>query len=157
MPTPFVTTIPAPSATETSIQADAFWPAVDPVKIRAAQRIDGGVTPERLREALIEAMAAVHARLLAWQELQIAAGYATLAAVPCPTIDDAPVHVHRYFRAVGCLAKANVLERLRDYDSSGKGDKKAEASDPASDDLLRDAHWAVGDILGRARTTVELI
>lgn len=154
---PFVTNIPATAVTEAPIQADAFWPAVDPVKIRASQRIDGGVTPDRLREALIEAMATVHARLLAWQEEQIAAGYATLSVVPCPTVDGTPVRVHRYLRAVGCLAKANVLERLRDYDSSGKGDKKAEASDPAIDDLLRDVHWAVGDILGRPRTTVELI
>lgn len=153
----FVTTSPVNDAIEPPIGNGDFWPEIDPAQIRDAQRIDGTITPERLRAALIEAMASANVELAAWAALQVVAGHATLAAVPAIAIDDESIHVHRYRRAVGCLAKANLIERYRDYDTTARGDRKADALADPIDDLRRDARWAISDILGVGRTTVELI
>ncbi|MDT3735568.1 MAG: head completion/stabilization protein [Denitratisoma sp.] len=153
----FVVTSPATPAAEPPIDPGPFWPEVDPAKIREAQRIDGTVTAERLNAALIEAIASVNGELAAWRETQQAAGAATLADVDAAQINDVSIHVHRYLRAVGCLAKAGLTERHPDFDATGKGERKADALEGTIDDLRRDARWAIADILGVRRTTVELI
>jgi hypothetical protein len=153
----FSTHIPSIKTAEAAIQSGNFWPPIIPPEIRAAQRIDGGITPERLHDALVESVANVTGQLSDWRAAREAEGKTTLDDVPAETIDQVSILEHRYRRAVGCMAKAIVLERYRDYDSSNQGDKKADATDPAIDDLRRDAAWAIRDIQGLARTTVELI
>lgn len=153
----FSTNIPAAPEPEANIVAAAFWPQISPSQIRVAQRIDGTITAERLRDALIEAVANVTAQLYDWRLAREAAFYDTLAEVPAETIDDVSILEHRYRRAVGCMAKAIVLERYRDYDTSNQGDRKADVTDPSIDDLRRDAAWAIRDIQGLGRSTVELI
>lgn len=153
----FVITAPAADPVETPIASGAFWPAIAPVKLRASQRIDSSITPERLRVALIEAIASVNGELEAWKQTQIAAGYTTLDAVPAETVDEVSVQLHRYERAVGCLAKADVTERMRDFDTTNEGHRQADALNPTIDELRRDARWAISAILGITRTTVELI
>lgn len=148
---------PPPAVAETAIVSSTFWPSIDPAKVREAQRIDATVTSARLRGALIEAIATTNTALLAWRSAQQAAGFATLAEVPAETIDTESLHLHRYRRAVGSLAKALLLERLRDFDATGKGDKDAAALTDPIDDCRRDWHAAVADIAGRPRSTVELI
>lgn len=153
----FIVTAPANPAAETPIVSGPFWPDIDPAVIRDAQRIDNTVTPERLRMALIEAIATTNHALRAWREAQAALGYGTLSAVPSDEIDGTSILVHRYQRAVGCLAKALLLERLRDFDATGKGDKKAEGLTDPIDDCRRDHLHAIADIAVQPRTVVELI
>lgn len=149
--------VPPAAAIEEPIANGDFFPEIDPAEARKRMRLDGTVTPERLREALVEGAITVNADLDAWRLVQIAAGYATLAAVPAPEIDGASAHVHRYQRAVRCHAAANLTERMRDYDSTNDGHLQADKLDLTIDNLRRDARWAVSDILGKGRTTVELI
>lgn len=153
----FVVNSPAATPAEAAIASSEFWPEVDPVKVRAAQRIDTTITPERLHEALIEAIASVNTELSAWRIARIAEGRATLAAVPAELIDDVSINVNRYQRAVGCFAKASLTERYRDFDTTAAGNKKADQLENPIDDLRRDARWAISAILGVGRTTVELI
>lgn len=155
--TGFIVTAPAADPIEAPIVSGPFWPNIDPANMRDAQRIDNTVTPERLRMALIEAIATTNHSLRAWRQEQSSLGYATLAAVPADTIDETSILEHRYLRAVGCLAKALLLERLRDFDATGKGDKKADALTDPIDDCRRDYLHAIADITGAARTVVELI
>lgn len=149
--------VPPAAAVEDPIANGDFFPAIDPVEARKRMRIDGTVTPDRLRDALIEAAITVNAELNTWRITQIAAGYATLTDVPSQEIDGASAHLHRYQRAVRCHAAANLTERLRDYDSTNDGHLQADKLDLTIDNLRRDARWAVSDILGKGRTTVELI
>jgi hypothetical protein len=153
----FVATSPAPTLSEAVIPSSAFWPDVDPVKIRTAQRIDGTITPERLREALIEAISSVNNELSAWRAARIAEGYATLADVPSDTVDGVSINVHRYLRAIGCFAKSSLIERYRDFDTTAAGHKKADQLENPIDDLRRDARWAISAILGIGRNIIELI
>lgn len=153
----FVVNAPAAEPAEPAIDSGAFWPSIDPVKLRASQRIDSSITPDRLRAALIEAIAAVNGELATWRQTQIAAGHATLADVPAEKVDNVSLLLHRYERAVGCLAKADVTERMRDFDATNEGHRQADALDPVIDELRRDARWAISAILGIGRNTVELI
>lgn len=153
----FVVTSPAPTPAEPTICTGGFWPAVDPTQIRLAHRIDQSITPERLRAALIEAIASVNGELASWAAARIAAGAATLEDVEADLIDDVSILVQRYLRAVGYLAKADVTELLRDYDTTNEGQRQADALNPVIDALRRDARWAISAILGTNRSTVELI
>lgn len=155
--TGFVVTAPTAPQLEAAIVSGPFWPSIEPTEIREAQRIDNTVTPGRLRIALIEAIASTNYALRAWRDEQINKGINLLTDVEAEEIDDISINVHRYQRAVGCLAKALLLERYRDFDATGKGDKKADALTDPIDDCRRDHLHAVSDIVGRARTTVELI
>lgn len=149
-----------PNATEPAgdaIASGAFWPAISPADFRLAMRADSAITANRVRGALIEAIAAVNGQLAPWRLQQQAGGSATLAAVPAEVVDGQSEKVQRYVRAVYCIAKANLVERYRDYDLTHTGKDKAEELDEPIDDLRRDAAWAVADIQQRPRCTVELV
>lgn len=149
--------VPPANHEESPIDCGPFLPAIEPADARERMRLDGTVTPERLRTALIEAALSVHDELAGWINDQVAAGYATLADVPAREIDGDSAHVLRFHRAVRCLAAANLAERYRNFDATADGHQRADALDTTVDDLRRDARWAISDILGRGRTTVELI
>lgn len=149
---PATTSTPAPA-----IQCGEFWPAIPLVDAREQMRIDGTVTDQRLRAALIEAAASVNAELATWRRAHQGAGITELAQVDPEQIDGKSVAVHRWFRAVHCFAGAILAERYRGFDSSGKGDKRAEVADQSADDLRRDGRWAIADLQSKPRTVVELI
>ena len=136
---------------------DGFFPDIDVDQAYAAMRLDGTVTPQRLRASLVEAVLSVNAELEAWKAAQMSFGRNTLATVPAPTIDGQNAHLHRYQRAVHCLAAAWLIERYRTIDATAAGDRKADAENLGVDDLRRDARWAISDLMGVGRTTVELI
>lgn len=158
MPT-LIIPAPTPTSPEAPITSSAFWPEISPAEIREAQRIDNTITAPRLRAALIEAIATTNNALAGWRTTQqMVGGYATLADVLADeTIDGISINIHRYQRAVGSLAKALLLERYRDFDASGKGDKRAEQLTDPIDDCRRDHLAAIADIAVRPRSTIELI
>lgn len=152
----FIAIPPAP-ADEAAIDCGPFLPAIVPTAARDTMRLDGTVTPARLRAALVTAALAVADELRGWIEQQQAAGHTTLADVPAPRIDGQSAHVFRFQHAVRCLATAELLERHRNYDSTNEGDREADRLSGLIDDLRRDARWAINDLRGKARTTIELI
>jgi len=147
---------PSTPASEPPVASSDFWPKIDPVEIREQQRIDNTVPPVRLRYAIIEAIATTNKALLDWRFTSWPDA-ASLAAIEAEQIDGTSILVHRYRRAVGCMAKALLLERLRDFDATGKGDKKAESITDPIDDCRRDHLNAIADIVGVPRVTVDLI
>lgn len=152
----FIAVPPNPSP-EADIDCGAFFPAISPVGARAALRLDGTVTKERLREALVTAALSVMGELQTWADGQIAAGRTTLADVPGVEVDGIKAPVHRWYRAVHSLAGASLTERLRDYDTTNEGHQQAEKLTDTIDELRRDARWAISGILGIGRCTIELI
>jgi hypothetical protein len=149
--------IATPPAESTIIKNDGWWPDIDPQACRDILRIDGTVTPERLRAVLIDAIAAVNVELDAWKAEQTAAGHASLAEVPAASVDGDSVQTQRYQRAVRSTAGAHLIERYRNYDITDAGQKKADEQTPSIDELRRDARWAIADIKGKTHATVELI
>ena len=155
--TGFIVTAPTESEIESPIVSGPFWPDIDPANLRESQRIDATVPPARLRMAIIEAIASCNGALRVWRDVQLANGCAKLTDIDAEKIDGTSTLVHRYQRAVGSLAKALLLERYRDFDATGKGDKKADALTDPIDDCRRDHLNALADLTGRPRCTTELI
>lgn len=143
--------------TANHINTDSFWPSIDLDQMREALRIDASVTAPRLETAVINAAISVNRELRQWRAHHQAAGYATLADVPAETINDQSELVHLYARAIQAATGAEVCERYRSYDSTGSGDRKAEALQFNIDEYRRDQRWAIRDLLGVGRMTVELI
>lgn len=145
---------PAPTPQESPLPHHPFWPEISPADCRQVMELDGTVTAPRLAHALTEAVIHTNRELRAWRTEHEAAGHATLADVP----DDEPGRLpYLYKRAVYSKAKADLMERMLNFDATASGQKKAESQEPAIDDHRRNARWAIRDILGQPRSTVELI
>jgi hypothetical protein len=143
-----------------SVENDGWYPDIVLQDMREKMRLDGTVTTARLIEAVVAAILHVNSQLRAWKLQQVGAGRASLAAVPADRVNRESQLVAHYRRAVYCWAKADLIERYRDYDStaSSLSDKKMmEALDNAPGEQRRNAHWAIADIVGRPHVTVELI
>ena len=147
---------PAPLGT---VSAGAWWPTIDLAALRDAMRLDGAITPQRLLPAVQEAVATTVGLLANWALARQDEGRASLAAVPALQIDGESSHVQRFRRAVYCHAKANLIERYSDYDTTGRArkDDQEETRETQAEQHRRDATWAVRDILGTTRVSVELI
>ncbi|WP_224798162.1 head completion/stabilization protein [Idiomarina abyssalis] len=139
------------------IQSSAFWPDIDTAKLRETMRLDGTVTDPRLIHSTISAVSSVNSELSQWRQEKQAEGHNTLDAVPAEQINNESVYVHLYARAIYSLTRANLIERLRDYDTTGAGDSDVDALADTITNLQRDARFAIRDILGKNHSTVELI
>lgn len=147
----------APATTPTSISSGDWYPDIDLTDARAVMRVDATITDARLTESIQLAMAAVEDCLDAWQAQQVELGRASLADVPSKTIGDSTRLVLAYKRAVYATVQAELLERYRNFDSTGAAGKRAEPMDETVDDYRRNVRYAIRDILGRPRADVELI
>lgn len=156
MSTGFIATAPT-APDEGEITSSPFWPAISLPDLRDTVRLDGTVTTARITHAVIDAITSVNRDLADWRSARQAEGYATLAAVPGEVINNESVLLHSYRRAVYAMTRANLLERYTDYSATGDGVKGADAKIVSSDDLYRDARFAIRDILGTTHNTVELI
>ncbi|WP_110687029.1 head completion/stabilization protein [Salinicola aestuarinus] len=134
-----------------------FWPDIDPTAFRDAHRIDGTVTPRRVTDVLLTAIATTNRVLRHWQAKQVEAGYPVLDAVPTPDWQPFGVYPALYQRAVFAEAHAQLLERYRDYDATAATRDRGDLHDETADTYRRDARWAVSEIAGRSHVTVELI
>ena len=142
---------------EAEITNDGFWPAIDPAALRARIRLDGSVSAERLRAAIIDAVLTANDELAAWKAHQLATGHAKLEDVPATQVDGKSRLVQLYLRIVACATAAEVAERYRSYDTTAAGNQRADDLTPSIDELRRDVRWAIRDFLGTSRMTVELI
>lgn len=139
------------------IANDGWFPDIDMANVRATVRLDGTVTDERLRAALVDAIVSVNTDLATFQGAQASLGRQSLAEVPAMNVGGESVHLSRYRTAVYRLARASLTERYRDFDSTKSGHQKASELECTIDDDRRDARWAIRDILGVGHYTVELI
>lgn len=153
----FVTPEQAPDSGKDIITNTPFWPDLDITEFRAEMRTDGTVTPARLRQAVLTAIAEVNAELHDFRLRQVSAGYTSLAEVPADEIDGESQRLQLYRRAVWCWTKATLTERYRDFDATGSGNKKADELVTTVDDLWRDVNWSLSRLQDKPRMTVELI
>ncbi|MBS0907741.1 head completion/stabilization protein [Pantoea dispersa] len=139
------------------IPNNSFWPDVDLAKFRSVMRVDGTVTPERLRQVVLTAMAEVNAELYPWRERQELAGHNSLADMPAEKLAGVSVRLHHYENAVWCWTRAVLNERYQDFDATAAAAKRGEELNDASGDLWRDARWAISRVQDMPHCTVELI
>lgn len=140
-----------------TLKNDGWWPDIDGEDMRAVLRLDASITDARLKAAALNAMLATNHELAGFKARHQALGYAALEDIPTDQIDGHSRLVILYRRALYCGAGAELTERYRALDSSAEGHTKADALTPSIDELRRDQRWAIRDLLGLPRTTVELI
>lgn len=141
----------------TPLENNPFYPDLELADFRTTMRVDNLATPERALFALSAGMMETNRRLIPFQHASEEQGHQTLAEVPASYGQPTNEKTTLYKRAVYALAKANLIERYRDYDSSAKAQNRADELEENIDELRRDAAWAINDIMGIGRVTVELI
>ena len=152
----FIATANPPlAADDAQVNNDPWFPAVDAKRARDVCRLDGTVTPPRLAHAIEAAMDTVNAELRAYQAAQQAAGVQTLQDAGDGR------QAGRYLRAIYAHVQADLAEAYRDIDTTPHGDGKferiRERIEAKVDEHRRALRWAIADMLGVRRTTVELI
>ena len=151
---------PAPAASEpdSALSFWPFWPDIDLNHFRDVQRVGGTLVPDaRVANALTVAAIGVDGDLSEWRAAKEIEGYRSLEAVPCPLMGDESRLVLSWRIAVYNYATAELRETHGDLTATGTGQSRAEWLDMSADDYRRNAIHAVRDILGKGRTTVELI
>lgn len=139
------------------IPNNSFWPDIDLATFRSVMRVDGTVTPDRLKQVVLTAMAEVNAELYPWREQQELRGFNGLADVPAEQLAGRSVRLHHYENAVWCWARAVLNERYQDFDATAAAAKRGEELEDATGDLWRDARWAISRVQNAPHCTVELI
>src|SRR5690349_20277870 len=100
-------------------------------------RLDGTVSADRLREALLAAVLGVNDQLADWKAVQVAAGFTTLEDVPAQAVASESRLVRLYRRAVACCAAADIAEQYRSFDATNSGNERADTLAPSIDELRR--------------------
>jgi Phage head completion protein (GPL). len=150
---------PAPATSpvaEPPVTNNGFWPDIDVAALRAASRLTGNVTPDRLRTAVTDAVMDANRRLADYKARMVAQGWDSAADIG-ETIGGKSEIVTLYQRAVANLVQAAFADGYRDWDTTRAGDYRADFEGVAADDFRRNAAWAISDIQGLGRTTVELL
>ena len=147
----------ATTSEDATLQNNGFWPGLKLSDFRASMRVDNVATVDRAAHALESAMLTVNARLWKFQQGQQQEGITEAAQIPARNAERDGDVVVLYKRAVWSMAKADLVERYRDYDATGDARDRADDMDPMVDDLRQSAAFAINDIQRQPRMTVELI
>ena len=152
----FIATANPPlAADDAQVNNEPWFPAVDAKRARDVCRLDGTVTPPRLAHAIEAAMDTVNAELRDYQAAQQQAGVARLQDAGDGR------QLGRYLRAIYAHMQADLAEAYRDLDTlpagQGKESRVLSGYTTKVDDQRRAQRWAISDLLGIARSTVELI
>ncbi len=150
--------VPPPAADDATVIAnDGWFPDLALATFRSQMRLRASVTVARQRDAVLNAIIWAGDNLAPWQIEQVAAGAASLAAVPAPVLGGESRLIILYRQAVFAWAKAELVERYRDVDTTAAGQRDVDDLDSSTTELRRDAIHAIRALLGRNRTDVELI
>jgi len=142
---------------DSTIDNIPFFPVIKIKEVREAQRLDGTVTTERLKKAIISAIIEVNNDLTQWRWQQQEQGIHSLEELTEDIIDGESKYIHLYKQAVYCWANALINDRYLNYDATAKAVKQVEPEQQSAGDLYRDARYAIRDILGKSHSTMELI
>lgn len=139
------------------VQSDGWWPDIDITALRDVERIDTNTTPERLKEAIVNAMIALAQDLASWRSCQEEAGFERLFDVAAPKFNGRSRFVTLYERAIGATVKADLYERSRDIGATAAGHDREEELMSATGELRRTARYAIRMIKGQPGLTAELL
>jgi hypothetical protein len=143
--------------TEDIVSSDGWFPDIDLVQMRAVMRLDGTVTPIRLKTAVQGAVIQVNQELHTWQHTQQEADFTSLASIPSSTIDGQSILVWYYVRAVSHLSIAELQSQYRDFASTHKGCEHAEGLESRIEEERRLARCALRALLHKTAITVECL
>jgi len=147
---------PQPAAADV-VTGDGWWPDVNLTDLRQAVRLDTTIGPERLRDAVRAAMLDVNRQLAAWRAGPIPASASSLTALPADLFDGQSRYVLHYTRALYSTVAADLGERLLSQTLTGAGADRADELRAEVAEHRRNARWAVNDLTGAPRATIEAL
>ncbi|MCX8578826.1 head completion/stabilization protein [Gilliamella sp. B2717] len=135
----------------------SFFPAININDVRKTQRLDGTVTTERLKTAIASAIIAVNDDLYSWRLAKQSAGITTINDLNDELINGESRYLILYKHAVYSWANALLNEQYINFDATAKAKGDIEPNIESVGNLYRNARYAIRDILGKSRSTMELI
>lgn len=126
----------------TIIDAGGYWPDIDVAVAADVMRVTGSITQTRLIETLRNSLQHIKRLVMDYETTHGEA-------------DDRAQAL--FLRAVYFDAKADLIERYRDYDATGALDNRGDVSDELAADSRRNSKWAVSDLLGKPRIFIEAL
>ena len=135
----------------------SFFPAINVNDVRKTQRLDGTVTTERLKTAITSAIIAVNDDLYSWRLAKQLAGIATINDLNDELVNGESKYLILYKHAVYSWANALLNEQYINFDATAKAKGDTESNIESTGNLYRNARYAIRDILGKSRSTMELI
>ncbi len=134
------------------VENDGFFPDISSEQIREVIRLDASITNARLIHEIENAMLECN------DLLSILKSRAdTLHQLNTSTINGKGNKEILYFRAIAACCAALLLEKYRSYDSSGTGQNRADDVGISSAEHRRNQRYAIRDLLGQNRMTVDLL
>ena len=138
-----------------------FFPDIDPDEFRDQLNVDTTVPNARVEAALQLSIIEVNRDLLEWRLVQEELGHTEIIETTSTEYGEGEDAVNEnkrlYCFAVFHLAKARIIERMRNFDSAGSGHDRADSLEDPIGDHRREARRAVRAIMGETGTVVELI
>lgn len=122
-----------------------FFPDLSTKEFADASRLDGSVTPERMKQALLFAMAKVNRELDSIRFPQVLPIFRSLSEYDERLQTN---NVFLYKTAVWNEARASLTEHYRDFDSTSDSTKRGDLLTPQIDAYRRDVRHAINLILG---------
>ncbi|MDH5633048.1 MAG: head completion/stabilization protein [Gammaproteobacteria bacterium] len=157
MPNIFAPTADPNNTSDQAVANNGFFPDQTVAAFKASTRTVDTVTDQRVVDALSQSIIETNRALADWQAAHELLGITRLADVDSGVINGESELVISYRAAVFARAKALIIDKLRDIDTSREGDARANEYENTRDGYLREAIKNVLAIMGRQTLTVELI
>lgn len=138
-----------------AITNDGWWPDTDVADFQRQRSIPASIETETVINALLMAIGEANAELAAYQSAQRAQGYGSAKDVPGPSADTLNLLCAQYLKIIFARAKAELMGEI----TSAEREKAnpGQQSKETRDSLLAEASFALRNILGYPRVTVDLI
>lgn len=153
----FIAISKANEAEESKISNISFFPAIDINDVRKTQRLDGTITNERLKRAITSAIVSVNDDLHLWRVGHQSSGVASINDLDAEKINGESRYLTLYNIAIYNLANALLNEQYINFDATAKAKTDIDTNIESAGNLYRNARYAIRDILGKSRSTMELI
>lgn len=134
-----------------------FFPAINVNDFRNTQRLDGTITTPRIKTAIIDAILTVNEDLYSWRLAKQMNGINSISDLTDELINGESKFVILYKIAVYSWANALLNEQYINFDATAKAKSDIDPDVESIGNLYRNARNAIRDILGKSRSTMELI
>lgn len=138
-----------------TITNDGWWPDTRVGDFQRQRSIPASIPAETVTYALLTAIGEANAELSAYQFSQNASGYHSAKDVPGPSAEDVNQLCAQYLKVIFSRAKAELMGEI----TSAEREKAnpGQQSEDTRERLLAEAAFAVRNIMGYPRVTVDLI
>ncbi|KNC95748.1 head completion/stabilization protein [Trabulsiella odontotermitis] len=138
-----------------TVTNDGWWPDTDVADFQSQRSIPASIKTETVASALLMAIGEANAELAAYQSAQRAKGFSSAKDVTGPSAGGVNQLCAQYLKIIFARAKAELMGEI----TSAEREKAnpGQQSEDTRDRLLAEASFAIRNIMGHPRVTVDLI